>query len=100
MDDDRWMRFDPYVPVSERRYNAARHAAKLKKQGRVLDPVVPTSRGRTLAMTFWGRAWCDNLAAYAALANRLDRGRSYLRGGHVIDLQIQPGLVTALVIGS
>jgi len=100
MDDDRWMRFDPYVPVSERRYNAARHAAKLTKQGRVLDPVVPTFRGRTLATTFWGRAWCDNLAAYAALANRLDRGRSYLRGGHVIDLQIVAGQVTALVSGT
>src|SRR5262245_2508478 len=100
MDDDRFMRFQPYVPVGERRYNAVRHAAKLQKQGRVLKPVVLSARGRVLAATFWGRAWCDNLAAYAALANRLDRGRSYLRGGHVIGLQIEPGQVTALVSGT
>ena len=96
----RWMSWAPYVPVAERRQNGARHAAKLRKQGRAPRPVVPSGRGRALATTFWGRAWCDNLAAYAALSNRLDRGRSYLRNGLVIDLQIGPGAVTALVSGS
>ena len=62
--------------------------------------LVPSGRGRALATAFWGRAWCDNLTAYAALSNRLDRGRSYLRNGLVIDLQIGPGTVTALVSGS
>jgi uncharacterized Zn finger protein len=42
----------------------------------------------------------SNGARHAALLNRLDRGRSYLRGGMVIDLQILPGTVTALVSGS
>ena len=51
MADDHWMRFDPYVPVAERRYNAVRHAAKLAKQGRVLAPVVPSVRGRALTGT-------------------------------------------------
>lgn len=95
-----WMRWAPYVRVADRRRNGALHAAKLAKKRRVLKPVVPSARGRTLAKTFWGRAWCDNLAAYAALANRLDRGRRYLRGGLVIDLQIKPGTVTALVSGT
>ncbi len=95
-----WTRWAPYVRVADRRANGARHAARLRKQGRVLRPVVPNARGRALATTFWGRAWCDNLAAYAALANRLDRGRRYLRGGLVIDLQIEPGAVTALVSGT
>jgi uncharacterized Zn finger protein len=80
--------------------NGARHAARLAKQGRTLRPVVPSGRGRALATTFWGRAWCDNLAAYAALSNRLERGRSYLRNGLVVDLGIKPGSVTALVSGS
>ena len=53
--------------AAERRGNGARHAALLKKQGRVLKPVATTGRGRALATTFWGRAWCDNLAAYASL---------------------------------
>ncbi len=95
-----WMQWAPYVPVADRIRNGARHAAKLAKKGRALKPAVPSVGGRKLAATFWGRAWCDNLAAYAALSNRLDRGRSYLRNGLVIDLQIKPGTVTALVSGS
>jgi uncharacterized Zn finger protein len=95
-----WMRWAPYVPVADRIKNGARHAAKLGKKGRALTPVIPSVRGRKLAATFWGRAWCDNLAAYAALSNRLDRGRRYLRHGLVIDLQIEPGAVRALVSGS
>ena len=95
-----WGDFPRYVSVAERRSNGARHAALLKKQGRVLKAVATKGRGRALATTFWGRAWCDNLAAYASLANRLDRGRTYLRGGMVIDLQVLPGAVTALVSGS
>src|SRR5262249_23945908 len=39
-------------------------------------------------------------AAYAVLANRLERGRRYLRNGLVIDLQIRPGQVTSLVSGT
>lgn len=95
-----WTRWAPYVPVADRIRNGARHAARLAKQGRAPSPVAPRGRGRALATTFWGRAWCDNLAAYAVLANRLDRGRSYLRNGLVIDLRIAPGTVTALVSGS
>lgn len=95
-----WRRWARYVPVAQRRSNGARHAAKLGKQGRALRPVVPSARGRALATTFWGRAWCENLTAYAALANRLERGRRYLRSGLVLDLQIGPGMVTALVSGS
>lgn len=95
-----WGRWPRYVSVAERRSKGARHAARLQKKGRALHPVVPRARGRALATTFWGRAWCDNLAAYAALANRLERGRRYLRGGLVLDLQIGPGTVTSLVSGS
>ncbi len=95
-----WGRWPRYVPVAERVRNGERHASKLGKKGRALKPVVPSGRGRALATTFWGRAWCDNLAAYAALANRLERGRSYLRNGLVIDLQVEPGAVRALVSGS
>lgn len=95
-----WGRWAPYVPVADRIQNGARHAARLRKKARALLPVAPSGRGRALATTFWGRAWCDNLAAYATLANRLDRGRRYLRNRLVIDLQIGPGTVTALVSGS
>jgi uncharacterized Zn finger protein len=56
--------------------------------------------GRTIAETFWGEAWCDNLERYSDFANRLPRGRSYVRNGSVVDLQVGPGSVTALVSGS
>ena len=56
--------------------------------------------GRTIARTFWGKAWCDNLERYSDYANRLPRGRTYVRNGSVVDLQIAPGEVNATVSGS
>ena len=89
----------PYVSVAQRRANAARELAKLaRKNGKTASPVVLD--GRTIASTFWGKAWCDNLEAYSDYANRLPRGRSYIRNGSVVDLQISQGKVTALVAGS
>jgi uncharacterized Zn finger protein len=89
----------PYVPVAERRARAAREMAKLaKKNGAAASPVLLASR--TIAGTFWGKAWCDNLEAYSDYANRLPRGRTYVRNGSVVDLQISQGKVTARVSGS
>jgi uncharacterized Zn finger protein len=87
-----------YVPVAERRLKAERLAARLSKKGSVLSPV--TVEGRKIASTFWGKAWCDNLESYRDYENRLERGRSYVRNGLVIDLQIAPHTVTAMVSGS
>ena len=89
----------PYVSVAERRAKAARELSKLaKKTGRAASPVVLD--GRKIAATFWGKAWCDNLEAYSDFENRLPRGRTYVRNGSVVDLQINKGNVTALVSGS
>ncbi len=90
--------FKPYVSVGARRRQAARELARFKKKGRHTSPVV--IEGRTIAETFWGEAWCDNLERYSDFANRLPRGRTYVRHGSVVDLQIAPGRVTALVSGS
>jgi len=87
-----------YVPVAERRRKAERMAAKLAKNGQVLMPV--TIAGRAIAATFWGKAWCDNIEAYSDFASRLPRGRTYVRNGSVLDLQIARGQVAALVSGS
>jgi uncharacterized Zn finger protein len=59
-----------------------------------------TIEGRVIARSFWGKAWCDNLARYTRLANRLPRGRTYVRNGSVMDLQLGAGTVDALVSGS
>jgi uncharacterized Zn finger protein len=87
-----------YVPVAERRRNAARKVQALKKKGKICQPV--TIEGRAIARTFWGKNWCENLEAYSDYANRLPRGRTYARNGSVIDLQIAAGKVNALVVGS
>lgn len=95
----RYFSYPPYVPVAERRRKAEAAAKKLaKKSGRALAPVSLASK--KIATTFWGRSWCDNLEAYSDYANRLPRGRSYVRNGAVIDLQITRGQVEALVQGS
>jgi uncharacterized Zn finger protein len=88
----------PYVRVAERRRKAESAAAKAKKVGAALSPIAP-SRG-AIAKTFWGKAWCDNLERYSDYANRLPRGRTYVRNGSVIDLVIAPGEVRAQVLGS
>jgi uncharacterized Zn finger protein len=88
----------PYVSVAERRRKAAKAMAKLKKKGHPVSPVVV--EGRTIVKTFWGKAWCENLEQYSDFANRLPRGRTYVRNGSVIDLQIAPGEIRALVSGS
>jgi uncharacterized Zn finger protein len=93
-----WYEFRPYVPVAQRRAQAAREVAKRRKMGQAITPV--TIEGRTIAHTFWGKAWCDNLESYSDYENRLPRGRTYVRNGSVVDLQIQPGKITALVSGS
>ena len=90
--------WEPYVPMAKRRRRAANVTAILRQQGKTLSPVV--SAGRQIASTFWGKAWCDNLERYSDFANRLPRGRTYLRNGSVIDLQIGAGDVTAKVMGS
>jgi uncharacterized Zn finger protein len=88
----------PYVPVAERRRKALREMEKRKKQGHAVSPV--SVAGRTIATTFWGKAWCENLEGYSDYANRLPRGRTYVRNGSVVDLQIAPGTIQALVSGS
>lgn len=88
----------PYVSVAARRAKAQRELAKRKSQGHSGSPVVIA--GRTIATTFWGKAWCENLEQYSDYENRLPRGRTYVRNGSVVDLQIAPGAAQALVSGS
>lgn len=88
----------PYVPVAEKRRQAEREVAKLRKRGQSVAPV--RIEGRTIAKSFWGQAWCNNLERYSDYENRLPRGRSYVRNGSVVDLQIAKGEVAAMVAGS
>jgi uncharacterized Zn finger protein len=93
-----WFQFRPYVSVAERRRNAQKHVAKLAKQGKVIQPV--ELKGRTIASSFWGKSWCENLEAYSDFANRLPRGRTYVRNGSVAHLEVRAGEIEAIVSGS
>ena len=97
MDYDEWG-WRRYVPVAERRQKAARAMQKRQKQGHDVSPVI--IEGRAIATTFWGKAWCENLEGYSDYANRLPRGRTYVRNGSVVDLRITPGAIDAYVSGS
>lgn len=88
----------PYVSVAERRRKASREVEKRRKKGQTISPV--EIEGRKITRTFWGNAWCENLERYSDYANRLPRGRTYVRNGSVVDLQIGPGEIKALVSGS
>ena len=93
-----YFEYAPYVPVAERRKKAERAAAKARKAGTTMNGVA-AFRG-AIAKTVWGKAWCANLEHYGDFANRLPRGRTYVRGGAVIDLILSGGEVTAKVMGS
>src|SRR6201982_1456927 len=88
----------PQVSMAERKLQALRKIEQLRKKGHAVSPV--KIEGRTIATTFWGKAWCDNLESYRDYENRLERGRTYVRNGSVVDLQIAAREVTAMVSGS
>ena len=86
-----------YVSVAENSRQAQRRILELKKKGGSIAPVM--IEGRTIARNFWGKAWCGNLERYSDFASRLPRGRSYVRNGCVVDLQITAGKIAAKVSG-
>lgn len=88
----------PYVPVAVRRARAAKKMEKLRKKGLDVQPVEIT--GRKIARTFWGEAWCDHLESFSDYANRLPRGRTYVRNGSVCHLEVVRGTINAMVSGS
>ena len=88
----------PQPTESEIRSRAAQTARKASIKGQTLHPVALS--GRTIAKSWWGKAWCQNLEQYADFETRLPRGQKYVRSGAVVDLQIQKGKITARVQGT
>jgi len=86
------------LPAASRRAAAQRRLDAAARRGTPMSPVAIV--GRTIAHTFWGKAWCANLERYRDFAYRLERGRTYVRSGAVIDLQITAGQIRAKVVGS
>jgi uncharacterized Zn finger protein len=90
-------RYGPKLSVKELKAKADKFVAKLKQKAAIFPVQL---EGKQIATTFWGKSWCQNLESYQDYANRLDRGRSYVRHGAVVDLQIKRGQINAQVIGS
>lgn len=88
----------PYVSVTKRRAKALKQMQKLRKKGKKIEPV--EIDGRTIARSFWGKAWCNHLESFSDFSNRLPRGRTYTRNGSVCHLEILPGKIKAIVSGS
>ncbi len=74
---------------------ASQRAAELAADGVQLHPVVASSR--KLADHFWGSAWMRHLALCEAGGLCLSPGRTLLRHGCVLDLQISRCSIRALV---
>ncbi|HKJ64195.1 MAG TPA: hypothetical protein VJ969_02255 [Desulfopila sp.] len=90
--------YPKYVTVAEKKAKAEKKLKQLRKKMPGIEPV--TIEGSTLARTWWGKSWNRNLERYADYSNRIDRGKSYVRHGAVLDLKITGGRVTALVQGT
>jgi uncharacterized Zn finger protein len=93
-----YWRYPRYVSVAEKRAKAARKLKQLRKKNPAIQPIV--LEGSAIAKTWWGKSWNLNLERYADYSNRIGRGRSYVRHGAVLDLQISAGQVNSLVQGS
>jgi uncharacterized Zn finger protein len=94
----RYYGWPEYVPVAERRAKALKQLEKMKKKGMNIQPV--QLAGRKIAASFWGKGWCDHMESFSDYANRLPRGRSYVRNGSVCHLEIRGGEIEALVSGT
>jgi len=71
---------------------------KLRKKGKNIQPI--EIEGRTIARSFWGKAWCEHLESFSDFENRLPRGRTYVRNGSVCHLAIEARRIEAMVSGS
>ncbi len=89
----------PYVSVAERRRQAAAQARQAQEE-RADRLRRWRSRAARSPRASGASRGAPTSSATATIANRLPRGRTYVRNGSVVDLQIAKGEVTAIVSGS
>ena len=86
----------PYVSVGQKLANAKQFIeTKLKGKANPIE-----IEGKKITKTFWGDAWCNNLETYSDFENRMPRGRTYIRNGSVVHLEIDQGIIKSYVAGS
>jgi uncharacterized Zn finger protein len=91
--------YPEYESVGKKQEKAKKLLAKLRKKGTSVNPVDIQGR-RNIVTTFWGKSWCQHLESYSDYSNRLPRGRSYIRHGAVVHLELTAGRIEAKVSGS
>ena len=91
-----------YVPDDAPRLKAAdlerlaqQRLQELREQGENPQPVV--GKGKKLATHFWGSAWMKHLALCESGGLNLAPGRTLLRHGCVLDVQVSRCAITATV---
>lgn len=94
-----WYDYNEYVPVAVRRERALKKMQQLMADGEEIQPIEPF-KTRTIAKSFWGKAWCRHIEAFSDYSNRLPRGRTYVRNGSVCHLGIEQEVAQAMVSGS
>lgn len=87
-----------YESVADKKLKVEKALAKLRKKNPQVSPVI--IEGRLIAKSWWGKAWINNLERYADYANRIGRGKTYVKNGMVLDLSIKQGNIFALICGS
>jgi len=95
-----WYGYREYVPVATRRAQAKKKMEKLRKSGEEIQPIEALNSRGLIAKSFWGKAWCKHMQAFSDYANRLPRGRTYVRNGSVCHLAIEKEIAHAKVSGS
>lgn len=93
----RWGWFPRQRTVAERRAANEKMLRELRAAGRDLRPV---ATGQAAPRSVWGRRWCEHFDLFADFHNRLARGRSYVRHGAVLHLELTEGSIVALVAGT
>src|SRR5260221_13100717 len=63
------------------------------------DGIQSKTKKGAFGESWWARRWIQVLESYG-IGTRLQRGRSYARGGQGLDIAIAPGTVQAHVQGS
>ena len=86
-------------PDGRRRRATIRRFVPQRLEG-VPEPQPVHPMGRTIASSFWGKAWCEHLEKFSDYENRLPRGRTYLRNGSVWHLDVLAGRIEARVRGT
>ncbi|MFK7873257.1 MAG: SWIM zinc finger family protein [Oligoflexales bacterium] len=91
--------FEKPMSVKDRRVFLAKKLLEMEKINPSIQPVRAISARKKLGESYWAQAWCQHIESYADYDYRVDRGRSYLRQGAILDLVVNGSTVESKVYG-